>query len=505
MNLHLLSTSLFEVINGCNNQYLEKFIEKVIVIYYKQIIKVMKRKLLCGEKKVKKASFLKKRGLSLVGGFVAFLFLALGSGTAMAIPSFARQTGLSCSVCHTVFPELTSFGRQFKLNGYTMTNIKTIVQKETTSAKSSRDILKLLHISSLSLAFNTGFTHLAKSIPGTQNNNVEFPQSISLYYGGAITPHMGSFIQLSMEADEGTFGIDMIDIRYANTTKIGKTPFLYGLTLDNGPMMGDVWNTASPWSYPYSASGVAPAPAAGTIVEGGLMGTVGAGTYGLFGNTLYLGFSVYRTAPFGTVFPPDNSSVMTIKGLSPYWRIALQHQWAKSYLEVGTFGLSAKLYPIGVSGATDNYTDFGFDLQYEHPFAKGQFTLHSSFVTEKQQLNASYAAGNSESLTGKLNSFKTDASIFLKKGYKFTLGYFNYHGTSDNIIYAPDAVSGSRTGLPNSSGIMAQVDYLPWENTKISLIYTAYNKFNGASNNYDNFSRNASDNNSIYLQFWFLF
>ncbi len=465
----------------------------------------MRIKLSCEEKKAKKVSFLKKNGLSLTGGLIAFLFLVFSSGTVEAIPSFARQTGLSCSACHTVFPELTSFGRQFKLNGYTMTNIKTIVQKETTSAKNSRDILKLLHISSLSLAFNTGFTHLAKSIPGTQNNNVEFPQSISLYYGGAITPHMGSFIQLSMEDDEGTFGIDMLDIRYANTAKIGKTPLLYGLTLDNGPMMGDVWNTASPWSYPYSASGVAPAPSAGTIVEGGLMGTVGAGTYGLFGNTLYLGFSVYRTAPFGTVFPPDNSSMMTIKGLSPYWRVAIQHQWTKSYLEVGTFGLSTKLYPTGVTGATDNYTDFGFDLQYEYAFAKGQFTLHSSYVTEKQQLNASYAAGDSESLNGKLNSFKTDASIFLKKGCKFTLGYFNYSGSSDNIMYAPGDVSGSRTGLPNSSGFLTQVDFLPWENTKISLIYTAYSKFNGATDNYDGSGRNASDNNSVYLQLWFLF
>ncbi len=53
----------------------------------------------------------------------------------------------------------------------------------------------------------------------------------------------------------------------------------------------------------------------------------------------------------------------------------------------------------------------------------------------------------------------------------FTLGYFNYSGSSDNIMYAPASVSGSRTGLPNSSGIMAQVDYLPWVNTKISLIY----------------------------------
>ena len=467
----------------------------------------MKRKLSCEEKKVKKTTFLRKNGLSLVGGFVGLLFLVFSSGTVEAIPSFARQTGLACSACHTVFPELTSFGRQFKLNGYTMTNIKTIVQKESVSKnkEKSRDMLKLLHISSLSLAFNTGFTHLAKSIPGTQNNNVEFPQSISLYYGGAITPHLGSFIQLSMEDDEGTFGVDMLDIRYANTTSLSKIPLLYGLTLDNGPMMGDVWNTASPWSYPYSASGVAPAPSAGTIVEGGLMGTVGAGTYGLFGNTLYLGFSVYRTAPFGTVFPPDNSSMMTIKGLSPYWRVAIQHQWAKSYLEVGTFGLSTHLYPTGVSGETDNYTDFGFDLQYEYPFAKGQFTFHSSYVMEKQQFNASYAAGNSESLNGKLNSFKTDASIFLRKGYKFTLGYFNYQGTSDNIIYAPEAVSGSRTGLPNSSGFMTQLDFLPWENTKISLIYTAYSKFNGAQTDYDGSGRNASDNNSIYLQLWFLF
>ncbi|MGC8676829.1 MAG: hypothetical protein ACP5UF_01190 [Hydrogenobaculum sp.] len=36
-----------------------------------------------------------------------------------AIPSFARQTGLACDVCHTVFPHLTPFGREFKLHGYT--------------------------------------------------------------------------------------------------------------------------------------------------------------------------------------------------------------------------------------------------------------------------------------------------------------------------------------------------------------------------------------------------
>src|SRR5262249_46152799 len=35
---------------------------------------------------------------------------------ALAVPSYARQTDLPCSACHVRFPELNSFGRQFKLN-----------------------------------------------------------------------------------------------------------------------------------------------------------------------------------------------------------------------------------------------------------------------------------------------------------------------------------------------------------------------------------------------------
>src|SRR5579872_7433927 len=41
---------------------------------------------------------------------------------AQAVPSYARQTGLACEACHTVFPQLTPFGRAFKASGYTMFN-----------------------------------------------------------------------------------------------------------------------------------------------------------------------------------------------------------------------------------------------------------------------------------------------------------------------------------------------------------------------------------------------
>jgi hypothetical protein len=46
------------------------------------------------------------------------LALLLGAEQADAVPSFAPKAGLSCNVCHSDAPELTAFGRSFKLNGY---------------------------------------------------------------------------------------------------------------------------------------------------------------------------------------------------------------------------------------------------------------------------------------------------------------------------------------------------------------------------------------------------
>ncbi len=47
--------------------------------------------------------------------------MVIAQESAYAIPSFARQTGLKCAACHTIFPELNDFGRSFKLHGYTTT------------------------------------------------------------------------------------------------------------------------------------------------------------------------------------------------------------------------------------------------------------------------------------------------------------------------------------------------------------------------------------------------
>src|SRR5262249_43462625 len=46
------------------------------------------------------------------------VYVANYTNHTLGTPSFARQTGLACSACHTHYPELTAMGRAFKLNGY---------------------------------------------------------------------------------------------------------------------------------------------------------------------------------------------------------------------------------------------------------------------------------------------------------------------------------------------------------------------------------------------------
>jgi len=63
----------------------------------------------------------------------------------------------------------------------------------------------------------------------------------------------------------------------------------------------------------------------------------------------------------------------------------------------------------------------------------------------------------------------------------------------------------SANGSPDTRGWIAEVNYLPWLNVKISAQYTAYSKFNGAGTNYDGVGRSASDNNTWYLLLWFAY
>jgi len=413
----------------------------------------------------------------------------LSPSISIALPSYARQTGLSCTACHFSFPELNSFGRQFKMNGYVLTGMKTIDAMDDSSQVTR---LKLLTALPLSVMVQSSFTHISKDVPGVQNNSVTLPQQLSVFYAGQVTPHIGTFIQMTY--DGHTFGMDNADIRYTNQAKIGTQNMVYGLTLNNNPAVQDVWNTSPAWRFPSAGSDAAKNPSKSTIMENLGTQVAGLGAYTLFNNLIFAELTLYRSAQQGAANPADATSTMVIKGVAPYWRLALQHQWSDYYFELGTFGIAPNLYSEGISGKMNKITDVGFDFQFEKRLSIGAFTLHSSLINETEVRDTS----STENIKLNFNSFKIDGNLYLKNGLGATLGYFNTSGSVDENV-------ASTTNKPNSDGFIAQIEYLPWYNTKFALQYVSYNKFDGSKSNYDGAGRSAANNNTLYLLVWLNF
>ncbi|CAN5820976.1 hypothetical protein BH11GEM2_BH11GEM2_05630 [soil metagenome] len=420
------------------------------------------------------------------------------------VPGFSRQTGLACSACHFQFPQLTPFGRQFKLNGYTMTALTTIRAHAADTTK--RETLGLLPIPPISAMAVASLTTTRTAIPGTQNNTASFPQQASIFLAGAVATHVGIFSQFTYAAADGTLGIDNVDIRYANHTTVGEQDLLYGVTLNNNPTVQDVWNTVPAWGFPFMSSGSAPSGNAATLIEGGFgQQVVGLGAYGLWNSLLYTEFTAYRSAPQGAAGPLDSTAANTVHGVMPYWRVALQHQFDAGYLMVGTFGIAGSVYPSGVTGLTNRHTDLGFDAQFERPAGDGgAVILRSSFIRESRTLSALVAEtpAAAANVSNRLNTLRVNATYQPNTIYGFTAGLFGAGGTTDTLLYAPGAITGSALGSPSTRGYLAELSVNPWQNVRIAGQYIGYTRFNGASQDYDGSGRNASGNGTFYLYTW---
>ena len=363
-------------------------------------------------------------------GLAAAVALGLAgfSTPAKAVPSFARQTGQPCATCHTNFPELTPYGRRFKLMGYTTTGgtepwevppIAAMVLPTFTKTKVQQDTPPT----------NTG------GYPDAHVNDNFIMQQASVFYGGKIYDNLGAFIQGTYDkADQRTF-LDNTDIRYTRTANIGGIDAIIGLTANNNPTVQDVWNTTPAWGFPYVAATLGPAFSPPlTQVEGGWAGqTVGTGAYVFLNDMLYLEGSFYhpmskgmlgslgyacgynsdyiqnvnawsaaarpaitdifQTGPVPAWQPftqnPQNYTIAcsssTLANVSPYWRVALEKNWGEHSLMIGAFGFYPQVLPGRVMGyGVDYYRDIGLDAQYQYISGVHALTLQLTRITEMQ-------------------------------------------------------------------------------------------------------------------------
>ena len=423
---------------------------------------------------------------------------------ALALPSYARQTGLPCSGCHTTPPELNSAGRLFKVMAYIDRSLNKSITAEPDKRRAPLNMLETLPLSAF---FETSMTSTKVPQPDTQNWNFQFPQDFSLFLAGAWTSHIGSFLQVTYNTQDDHFTADNTDIRYANKTTLSGKELVYGLTLNNNPTLEDLWNSTPAWGYPFIAPNGAPTPSAAPIINGKLAEDVaGIGAYTMWDQHVYFAGTLYRSDHVGDAQPTTGTCcTYNIQGAAPYWRLAFQQNARTASLEVGAYGIHMKSTPGAVSGAEDSYTDFGPDIEYDRTFGKDVLSLRGTYVRENAALVGSAANGAADPGPHHLNASNVNAEYHLGNRLSGALGWFLTDGTNDPLLYPQAAVSGSANGGARSEGISANVSYWPFQNVDLAVQYTDYTRFNGGSTNYDDAGRNASNNNTVYLLARFVF
>src|SRR5271157_3699613 len=209
------------------------------------------------------------------------LFVLLLSSAAQAVPDLAAQTGQPCTMCHVgaYGPQLTPFGRAFKIGGYTQTG------GEGWAASVP-----------LSLMVQSSFTNTSASLPADQvphhyaaNNNPSIDQ-VSGFIAGGLGPYTGGFMQFTYSPVSNSSHVDNTDLRpFTTVVSIGDHTLRVGTTLNNNPTVQDPYNSTFAWGYPFISSAIAPTPAASPMLASGFgNNAIGYTVYAWYDKSLYL-------------------------------------------------------------------------------------------------------------------------------------------------------------------------------------------------------------------------
>ncbi len=436
----------------------------------------------------------------------AFVCSLLHFSVAHSVPAFARQTHQPCVNCHIggFGPQLTPFGRQFKLLGY------------TTAAGDDAKI-------PLSAMLVEAFTHTRKAQTDppakdfNRNDNVELEQA-SVFLAGRLADHLGVFAQATYSDNGGKVAWDNAELRYARPAQIGGHTGIWGISLNNNPGLSDVYNTVPAWQYPYMSPDLAPSAPAMPALFGAMAGRVaGASAYAQIDGAWYAEAGGYRSLSAAFLRKVNADFGGRIAGVAPYARIAYAKNITDGNFEIGgvffamrrgLVGTGASGEPAALPGPADRFKDVGVDASYQHIGDGGNHivTLKALYVDERERLDASSAAGMSERRHGSLRSLNLNGSYWYRNTWGITLDAFADEGSRDALLYPV-------SGRPDTDGGIVELDWnpfgkadswaTPFANLRLGVQYTFYTRFAGASGNIDGNHRKAGDNDTLFVYAWF--
>lgn len=427
----------------------------------------------------------------------ALLLGGLAALPAHAVPAFARQTGAECAACHVgaFGPQLTPFGMQFKIGGYTDSN--------------GSDALPL---SGMLLANRTHTARDASEAPdhfGTNDNSAL--QEASVFLAGRLAERIGAFVQSTYSGVDRAWALDQFDVRYARPVSLGGRDATLGLSINGNPTLTDPLNTIGQWRFPYTESdfgfGQGPTP----LVENLAGGVVGANAYLQWGPHWYGEMGLYGSLSPRVIGMFNGEDAGRLPHPGTYLRLAWMDDRKRDHLALGMSAFLASLAPDRASAAVDHYDDVGIDASYQWLGNRVHVaTLGASLMHERQRLDASVASGAAGVRGQSLTTWRLGGSYTYRQTWGLSAQWFDSRGTADALRWGP----GSLNGRPDTAGYVLQADWTPWgkegawgapwANLRVGLQYTGYRRYAGGSSYVDDGggTRRARDNDTTMLFLW---
>ncbi len=450
-----------------------------------------------------KEVLMKKTGFFLV--LIASFFVLSLAQNSEAVPSYSRQLKVSCTACHTIWPNLNQYGRQFKVKAYTDASPDWGVISE--------DKLNLFYVFPISARImfipyqieqDAAGSSPSAGSPGYGNggynaNSTEI-DNMQLFIAGRIYKYAGVFTSIESGSvpngdTSGNFNLAVAKVAFAYPVSEGNT---LGAVLFWGlPTAADPFNSLGGWDRDIATPDDETLP---WVLTKGWTGSFwsgsnyGAVVHGYFlGNRLYAAIGGMRS---GDVADADSGNAgfmhqlpgtpfKTAKGVTGnpfggYARAAWDQELSNGAVTFGGTvytGREDVLASDGVSIVSTHVNRQYIDASLEQNFGADHLVEAKAIYGFGQEsglapLEAISAgkpgtlgpvAGGTPEDKRNFNGGAIEADYFYQRTYGI-VGQYNWVTNSKVQAADFDPATSQHTWLVG-------LNYLPWLNTKIQFIY----------------------------------
>jgi len=441
-----------------------------------------------------------------IRGLTAGLLALCALPSALALPSFARQTGAECAACHIagMGPHLTPRGIFFKLSGYTEGDNSTVP-----------------------LSADLKVSHNERALPGVKDD--DRLDTASIYLAGRLLSNVGALVKATHTRDSYNVGaaptdeLAMVDLRYADTARLAERDLAWGLTFNNHPGLTDPVDVNPSWGFPaVGTQGSMFNPLTQPTVPRRVLGLT---AYRLWDSHWYGEVGGYTSMSRGlqdSLGEDPQNDPGKFSGIAPYWRLAYLHDLKTQFFRVGLTGMSARRQLAVISpspritersGPYDRLQDVAVDGMYEYLGNRDHVVqLRAMYTFERRHYGGTLVSPFTGAVahdSANVRERTLAATYVFHQRYGLTAALLNSWSSQDPVRNFPFPTTDSRvrylevfwTPFGKEDSWMA-----PWANMRLAASWNRIDRFNGGTTNvFGPLSPNARDLNGsqLYAEFAF--